>query len=899
MGEVNTAKSKDKLKTIKDLLNEEKWTRATINSYTINNFKELDKIIEKLDDDEVRTEAKRLCDEYLQHTKNSIIALYISGIISLSRQLVDDTNLRILINIFSDNHKWKIVEYLCNRILSFGENKFALRTLADCCRNENEEDKMYEVWERLIKIDYEEADIVKHIAEKKEREDDLEGAIDFYKKAIHRYVNKRLFSNVKDIWHKLIEYCPEDTDFFFHVEGKVAKSISTERASQLLQDLFEYYKEKEDWNKCITILKRILDYDSKNLWARNEIISVYRGKYKSHSQLEEYLKISNLNQSWRNVHDAISDFEKHISFDQGNFVCHRSWGIGRISKIENDEIVIDFARKRGHKMSLKMAVNALNVLPKDHIWVLKVVLTREELREKVKKDIPWTLKTVIKSFDNTADMKKIKSELVPSIISPSEWSSWSAEARKILKTDPTFGNLPDKQDHFVVRETPISFEEKTFNKFKAEKNFFNKYHIMEDFLKHSDPDSEFFGEMFDYFSSFLKAFSNVNEFIISSYLIIRRLIKDYPYLNPDYQYSFLELFRQIDDIEEVFNRIESPDLKRSFLEEVKKNINNWEEIFVQLFPLYSCRYIVDELNEIDRNKLKDLTQKILDNYKDSREALLWLGRNYSKLWFEKLGINYEKVLIGLIHLLEITFREISNKRDVSANRKINKQIQSFLFKDKNLENYIISSGEDSVSRIYTLVEDIRDLDPSKKIELKHKVKERFPTFKFYGKEEKNTLAKGALLVTRKSYEKKRKELKHILEVEVPKNSQELNIALQHGDLRENAEYKAAKERQDMLNSSAAKLKEEIERAQVFDKRDIDTSSISFGTKVYLTNIDSGNKEEYTILGPWESEPSKNIISYLSPLGSELWNHKVGEHLYFVINERKYNYKVEKIEAANL
>ncbi len=61
-----------------------------------------------------------------------------AGIISLSKQLVDDSNLIMLINIFSDNHKWKIVEFLCQRILEYGENKYALRTLADCYENSKE-----------------------------------------------------------------------------------------------------------------------------------------------------------------------------------------------------------------------------------------------------------------------------------------------------------------------------------------------------------------------------------------------------------------------------------------------------------------------------------------------------------------------------------------------------------------------------------------------------------------------------------------------------------------------------------------------------------------------------------------------------------------------------------------
>ncbi len=150
---------------VNELLNEEKWTRATLNSYTINHLSEMDTLLDSTEDPEVIFEIKKICDDHLVHTKNSVIALYLSGIISIKRQVIDDGNLIKIINIFSDNHKWNIVEFICNRILTFGENIFALRTLADCYEHENEKDKKYEIWKRLIKVDYEEADIVRHLAE--------------------------------------------------------------------------------------------------------------------------------------------------------------------------------------------------------------------------------------------------------------------------------------------------------------------------------------------------------------------------------------------------------------------------------------------------------------------------------------------------------------------------------------------------------------------------------------------------------------------------------------------------------------------------------------------------------------------------------------------------------------
>jgi transcription elongation GreA/GreB family factor len=69
--------------------------------------------------------------------------------------------------------------------------------------------------------------------------------------------------------------------------------------------------------------------------------------------------------------------------------------------------------------------------------------------------------------------------------------------------------------------------------------------------------------------------------------------------------------------------------------------------------------------------------------------------------------------------------------------------------------------------------------------------------------------------------------------------------------------------------------------------------------VLLFNRLAGQNEEYSLLGPWESDPVKNIISYRSPLGSELLNHKVGDELEFTISDRQFSYEVKKIEKADV
>ena len=890
------------IKTITDLLNEEKWTRATLNSYSIGNFKDLDALIEQARAEGIAEEVRELSSEHLKHTSNSIIALYLSGVLALSRELVDDTNLIMLISIFMDNHKWNVVEFLAERILEYGENKYALRTLGECYENRDEHAKKLEIWDRLIRVDYEEADIVKVLGEKREQEGDILATVDYYKKAIHRFINKKQFASVKELWDKLIHLNPEDIDFFFHIEGRIARAINGERAASLLSTLIPHYRDNGDWDTSIEILKKILAYDPKNNAARKDIIECYREKYLEHSQLEEYIKISNLTQNWRNVHEAVADFEKHIGFDTGNYVFHRTWGIGRISASKDDTFTIDFTAKASHKMSLKMAVSALEVLSPAHIWVLKRTLPKEELAGKVKEDPAWALKTIIKSFGNLADMKRIKGELVPDVLTAGEWSRWNTEARAILKKDPSFGNLPDKIDQFMVRDKPISFEEKTYNKYKAEKGFFGRVKTLEDYVQggHAEPDSDWFTEMFAYFTGFLKGYTAASETVVSSWLLVQKVVGFYPFLSSGVQVGFEELFGRIENLEETFSRIEDPELKKEFLIAVKKNLASWPQIFVRLFFIFPSRLIVDELAANSCwDELRGMLAALLGRYRESRDAFVWMARNLmSERWLEKMSISREKIYIGLIHLLDITYRDIANKQNASAGRKTNKQIQEFLFEEGELREFLMAADQDSITRLYTLVDDVKDLDPSIKIQLKHRIKEKHPDFHFLGEPEAEKVSLG-LLVTRASYEKKQQDLKRVIDVEIPENSKEIGIAMSKGDLRENAEYKAALEKQEMLKVSASRLKEEVQQAQIFNENEVKADRIAFGTHVRLDNQRTGLVEEYIILGPWESNPSRNVISYLSPLGMSLWDHLPGEELKFTINQNEFHYTVQSIEKADL
>jgi len=934
------------LKKVREMLNEEKWTRAALGNYSTNQFNDFDKLLREARNLRLIDEMKKDCDEHLTHSRNSIIALYMSGMIALSRQIIDDAAMVNLITIFTDNNKWAIVKYLCERILDKGESKFALRTLINCCKNENNETALPGIWERLVKVDYEETEIVKTLAEYHEKQGNDAAAVEYYKKALHRYINKGLYASVKEIWEKLLLYCPDDIDFFIHVEKKVAKTISEEKAIDLLKMVYSSCKD-QDVNTAIDILKIVLHYDDKDYQARKAIVECYRKKHSDHSQIEDYIRVSNLAQSYRNVHEAISDFEKHIAFDKGNFVFHRSWGVGRIAGIEGDDIRIDFAKKRGHVMSLKMAIGALQTLSRDHIWVLKATWKKEKLLEKVKTDIPWTLQTVVRSYGNSCDTKKIKAELCPGILSEKEWPAWNTRAREVLKSDPSFGVSPENIDIVTIRERPISISEKLYNEFKAERNFFDRAATIRNFANNdnTDIDSEYFVEMVSYLHSFLKTINNIGEQTVAAYLLVNELAGKYPHLDASLSFSFTDIFKGLKDIPGIYFGLKDNMLKKNFLSHVQKYIPGWEDVFIQMFPINLDIQIISQLEkEGHYEKLTAMTADCFEHFRDRREAVAGLYKMYISAkteiknrdeaekdilkkaeaapdpktrmefearakaeakgkaiaearvkWYENANISEERQFIVLIHILDLTYRDIDNQRDTIEARKINKQVHTILFKDSLLGSFIDNADTDTITRIYNFINDIKYLDPQDKINLKIRIQDRHPDFQFFEVTEKQVLQ--GLMTTKIKYEEKQKELDFITDVEIPANSRDIESARLHGDLKENAEYIAAKEKQSILNATAEKLREDIERAQIFDMSMIDTARVSFGTVVTLRNESKDRTEEYTILGPWESDTEHNIISYQTPFGKAMLSKSAGDQFRFTSDSEKNAYRIEGIRAA--
>lgn len=117
-----------------------------------------------------------------------------------------------------------------------------------------------------------------------------------------------------------------------------------------------------------------------------------------------------------------------------------------------------------------------------------------------------------------------------------------------------------------------------------------------------------------------------------------------------------------------------------------------------------------------------------------------------------------------------------------------------------------------------------------------------------------------------------------LKAERPKISQEIGTAREHGDLRENAEYHAAKEKQGMNEARIADIEDKLSRAEVIDPSQLSGERVKFGAIVLLEEIDSGKQVTYRIVGPDEADIDAGTISVTSPVAKALINREVGDEV---------------------
>lgn len=875
------------------LFNEEIYLRQDPGSIPVTKFKILDDLIESYQGNGHVDEAKEKIQEHLKDYPDSIFARYLHGIVSLVEEKVEDMSvLRSLLEVFKNYSKWTVVEHIADKILKFGDQRLALKYKAEALEKLNKNKELKPVLEKLARQDRKNPEVAKKYALSILHEDENKAMV-YLKQAAEYFVRAKDYSQLDEIWPTIVEHSYEDIQFIEKIERILVSNREKARIVILLFPIIEIYKQYEDVDNVIFLLKKVLDHEPLSQKARNELIKWYKVKYQSHSLLDEFLKISEIGNNKKPIKACINNFERNIVFDTNNYVLHRNWGVGKIVSIssETDSIYVDFKDKENHKLSIQMAINSLKPLKKDHIWV-QYYENPDEINALFQNDVAKFMVMLLTSQDdNKMVLSEIKTEVVEKFLKKSEdWSKWWTKAKQALKKDPFVGFNPKKKDEVIYRSKPITLSEELTEKFNALTDLNKKLDIALDALK----DIEAAEDAFENFLHFYLDEENSKDplrkilaYIFLDLAVAQTSPEEIPRMIKPQEMSSLIQSLEKEELLKISQEITNVEIKKEFVQIVLDSHS--EAISILLDILYEVPIKVNKhvfsllVSEKKFDELNQFIQNVMEQNKNYPEIFLWIAKSIlTKSW------NYEWLKISIKDLSLKLFRFLKPLVKIEPKvPKLKNSAMDIIFGSKNatLKDIISNSDNDTLRKFYVLFKEVSYINDPDKDKFLNLITESNPGFQWEDtvvveEDEEDDinlyLPESGVLVTRKAYNERKEKFEYLVNVEMPENSRDIGEAQEKGDLRENAEYKAAMERQVQLRAELTKLEAELKSAKIIDLSDVKTSRIHIGCRVKLKNSETQEELNYAILGPWDTDTEKSIISYQSPLGMALLGKKQGD-----------------------
>ncbi|OHD94326.1 MAG: transcription elongation factor GreA [Sulfurimonas sp. GWF2_37_8] len=149
------------------------------------------------------------------------------------------------------------------------------------------------------------------------------------------------------------------------------------------------------------------------------------------------------------------------------------------------------------------------------------------------------------------------------------------------------------------------------------------------------------------------------------------------------------------------------------------------------------------------------------------------------------------------------------------------------------------------------------------------------------------------------YKKLQAEVKDLKEVKRPRTIKDIEEALEHGDLKENAEYHAAKEQQRLIDGRLDELADLIGNASIVDPSELEHSRVSFGSTVVMTDLSTDEEVTYTIVGGCESNPDMGLISFGSPMAKQLLGREEGDEVTIKLPSGTKMFEIEEVKYQEI
>jgi transcription elongation GreA/GreB family factor len=580
-----------------------------------------------------------------------------------------------------------------------------------------------------------------------------------------------------------------------------------------------------------------------------------------------------------------------VELTTSGFCMHRSWGFGRIRSVDTvfARFTIDFTGKPGHTMDLAFAAESLKPIPKDHILARKAA-DLENLRQMAATNHLELVKLVLNSYTGKATTDQIQHALVPDVIRD-DWKKWWEAAKRELKKDGHFQVPLKKTEPIVYQVKEVSLQDRLMSDFRSAKGLKARLLVAGEFLKNAADlaDKAAAGtEVIAALNAEIPSYQRTQPAVALEAIFARDDLREMGALQPTPgELETTAIWSQDLKLGPLMEQLPAAKHRRALESFKAANPEHWTEALRSTLNTVSaklCREFAALLiHEGKMDQLKETLARLISQHTASSELLLWLAKDRNDSYADILG---PEVFRAMLTAME---------RDQFNERRSNR-LRDFILDDQELLVELIGSADLEVikdlTRALQLSPSFDDMD---KRSLLARIVKSYPAIQslISGEQSKQ---ESHLIVSWDSLERRKNEYKEMVEKKIPANSKEIAIARSYGDLRENHEYKAAKEMQKLLMKQKSEMESQLVRARGTDFANAKTDAVSIGTIVRAIDLEANRPEQFTILGAWDSEPEQGIVSYLSPMAQALLNHKVGDHVEFEVHGQRHQHRIDGIEA---
>ncbi|HEV7924461.1 MAG TPA: GreA/GreB family elongation factor [Verrucomicrobiae bacterium] len=582
--------------------------------------------------------------------------------------------------------------------------------------------------------------------------------------------------------------------------------------------------------------------------------------------------------------------EALVALTESGYCFHRSWGFGKIVSMDPvfARCVIDFQTKPGHTMDLTFAAESLKPISSDHIYARKVS-GLDNLRQMAALHHLDLIKLVLQSFGNRATLDQIQQVLVPDVIKD-DWKKWWEAAKRELKKDGHFQVPAKKTDQIIYQAKEVSLQTRLMGEFRGAKGLKARSNVAHEILKSYSDLSDgptVAKEVITALNAEILTHQRTQPSIALEAIFVRDEIRQVAGAPPtEGEVSAAVMWQQeMARVGSVLEQMPAAKHRRALQSFKENSPERWSDALLSSLNHISAKLAGEITHALitggKPDALKELLARLISQHQASSELLLWLARERSDSYADILG---PEVFRAMLTAME---------RD-QFNEKRSNKLRDFILDDQTLLVELIGSADLEVIKDLTRALQLSPcFDDMDKRSLLARIVKTYPAVQTMISGEQ-TKQDSSFLVSWESLERRKNEYAELVQKSIPANSKEIAIARSYGDLRENHEYKAAKEMQKILMRRKGELESQIVRARGTDFANPRTDVVSIATEVKVTDLETQNAEHFVILGAWDSNPEKGIISYLTPVAQALLNHKPQEEVEVPVDNAKKRYRIDSI-----